>query len=122
MHRPAAATLAAVALALLAGCDQEYPSGYLDVAVDTGTETPLPDVIEEPAEEPVDEPVDEPAPCEYPSGPYGFDMVGQIAGPATWPGCIKAAAETSILDKADMAAFQCDPEVQSIGVFFSTLS
>jgi len=121
MHRPAAVVIAAVALALLAGCDQEYPSGYLDAAVDLTTE-PGEDPVAEIVEEPVEEPVDEPAPCEYPDPPYGFDMVGQTAGPATWPGCIKAAAETSILAKADMAAFQCDPEVQSIGVFFSTLS
>ena len=123
MYRPAIAAIAAVALVLLAGCDQEYPTTGLDITVeipagDTVDETPIPDA--EP--EPMEDPVEEPAPCEYPAGPYGFDMVGQIAGPATWPGCIKGAGETSILDLADMAAFQCDPEVQSIGVFFSTLS
>ncbi|MBW2261034.1 MAG: hypothetical protein JRG91_03595 [Deltaproteobacteria bacterium] len=114
--------LAAVALALLAGCDQEYPSGYPDATVDITTETPGEDPVVEPADDPVVEPVDEPAPCEYPGGPYAFDMVGQIAGPATWPGCIKGAGETSSLAQADMAAFQCDPDVQTIGVFFSTLS
>ena len=121
MYRPAIAAIAAVALVLLAGCDQEYPSGGYDAVVDITTE-PGEDPIVEVVEEPVEDPVEEPLPCEYPAGPYGFDMVGQIAGPATWPGCIKGAAETSILAQADMAAFQCDPEVQTIGVFFSTLS
>jgi len=126
MHRRLIAVLATVTVALLAGCDQEYPSGLYDAAADITTETPGDDpvveVVEEPVEDPVEDPVEEPAPCEYPAGPYGFDMVGQIAGPATWPGCIKGAAETSILAQADMAAFQCDPEVQTVGVFFSTLS
>lgn len=118
MCKPALAVLAAAALVLLAGCDQEYPSGYMDISVETPTDTIVPDVVEEP----VEDPVEEPEPCEYPAGPYGFNSVGEIAGPARWPGCIKASAETYPLDQADMAEFQCDPEVQSIGVFFSTLS
>ena len=122
MYRPLTAVIAAVALVMLAGCDQEYPTTGYDVTVDLPTETPIDVPTTDPVEEPVEDPVEETAPCEYPPGPYGFDMVGQIAGPATWPGCIKAAAETSILDLADMAAFQCDPEVQSIGIFFATLS
>ncbi|MBW2261713.1 MAG: hypothetical protein JRG91_07035 [Deltaproteobacteria bacterium] len=122
MHGPSTAVVVAAALALLAGCDQDYPSGYTDATVDIPTETPGEVPVDVPVVDPVDEPVDEPAPCEYPSGPYAFDMEGQIAGPATWPGCIKASGETSILDLADLAAFQCDPEVQSIGVFFATLT
>jgi hypothetical protein len=121
MQKHPAVVLAAVALALLAGCDQEYPSGTYDVAVDLGVD-PGADPVVEIVEEPVEEPVDEPAPCEYPPGPYGFDTVGQIAGPATWPSCIKASGETYASALADFAEFQCDPEVQSIGVFFSTLS
>jgi hypothetical protein len=93
----------------------------VDLGVDPGTDT-IVEVVEEPVEEPVDEPVDEPEPCEYPVGPYGFDRVGDIAGPATWPACIKAAGETYPSALANLADFQCDPEVQSIGVFFATQS
>jgi hypothetical protein len=114
----------AAALIILAGCDQDYPTGstedvIIESPVDVVTDTPVPDVVEEPVDEPVEEPVEETAECTYPSGPYGFNTVGNIVGPMSWPSAISASEETL---PADFEVLQCDEGVQSIIVFLATSS
>ena len=115
-----AAPVMAAALLVFAGCDQDYPDTVIDTDVeipaeDVVVDTPIPDAEPEPMEDPVEE---TPA-CEYPAGPYGFNMVGQIAGPMTWPSAISGSEETL---PADFAVLQCDESVQSIIVMISTSS
>jgi len=113
-----AAPAMAAALVVFAGCDQEYPTTGVDITVevpgeDVVDETPIPDAEPEPVEDPVEE---TPA-CSYPPGPYGFNMVGNIVGPMTWPSAISGSEETL---PADFAVLQCDEEVQSIIIFLAT--
>jgi len=92
-----------------------------DSAVDAAPDTASDGLID--AAPDTSEVGDDPGPpCTYPPGPYRFDSVGDIVGPATWPSGIKASGESSWLDQADFEAFYCDPEVQSIGIFIATLS
>ena len=115
-----AAPAMAAALFVFTGCDQEYPTVPIDSSSevpgeDVVVETPIPDAEPEPMEDPVEE---TPA-CEYPAGPYGFSMVGQVVGPMTWPSAISGSEETL---PADFAVLQCDESVQSIIVIISTTS
>jgi hypothetical protein len=113
----------AAALIILAGCDQDYPTAPIDSTtespLDVITDTPVTDALEEPVDEPVEEPVDETPACEYPTGPYGFNRVGDIVGPMTWPSAISGSEETL---PADFEVLQCDESVQSIIVFLATSS
>ena len=116
-----------VASMLLASCyGSEYLFGQLDSSTvdsspwDTGIDEPdvPPDTV--PADTSVDLPPDTGS-CTYPSGPYAFNAVGDIPGPATWPDSMKGTDETYPLDHADLNEFYCDPAVQSILVFHATL-
>ena len=116
-----AAPAMAAALIATSGCDQQYPTTDASSepppvdATDVTVETPLPDAEPDPVEDPVEE---TPA-CDYPAGPYGFDRVGDIVGPMTWPSAISASEETL---PADFEVLQCDESVQSIIVFLATSS
>ena len=128
-----AAPLMAAALLVLAACDQEWPGVKPDVAIDLYTDltdstpwdtlddTAVDTAVDTVTDTGVDLPPDT-GPCTYPTGTYAFNAVGDMPGPAHWPGSIKGATETSALEHADLNAFYCDPSVQSILVFLATLS
>jgi len=94
----------------LAACDE------LNVTFEDASTDALSDVTGDPAEDTQEEEL--PPPCDYPSGPYAFNAVGDTVARMVWPDAERGLDETT---GADLEAFYCDPDVHSVFIQLVTI-